>query len=101
MGAGKDNTAKIITAYGNTGNYAALLCANYRGGGYSDWFLPSKEELIKLAAQQKVVGNFTGGNYWSSTEADAVNAWFVHFHRSLVLKLGKSNVYHVRAIRQF
>ena len=52
VGTGAANTQKIIAVQGRTYNYAALVCANYSGGGYSDWFLPSKDELFLLYQQK-------------------------------------------------
>lgn len=100
-GSGLANTQKIVTRLGTTGNYAALLCVNYRAGGYTDWFLPSKDELFKMSHAQKYVPEITGGNYWSSTETDFQKAWIVHFHRSLVGSVNKGGFYHVRAMRAF
>ena len=53
IGTGKANTRKIILSQGKPGSYAALLCANYKGGGYTDWVLPSKDELNELYKQKK------------------------------------------------
>ena len=44
IGAGEFNTERII-ANQATGAYAAQICANYQGGNYGDWYLPSKYEL--------------------------------------------------------
>ena len=43
MGAGHMNTAVIVAAHPNT-TTAAHLCAQYTGGGYGDWYLPSTTE---------------------------------------------------------
>lgn len=42
IGTGRSNTKNIILAQG-TRRYAALACARYKGSGYTDWFLPSKD----------------------------------------------------------
>lgn len=52
---GRINTDAIISTQG-TGSYAAQACAAYLGGGYGDWYLPSKYELNLLYAQKAVVG---------------------------------------------
>ncbi len=43
-------------------------CAEFRGGGYDDWYLPSTEELnfiyVNLAKTGKIIGD---GEFWSST----------------------------------
>ena len=68
IGTGVVNTNKIIAVLGSNG-VAASLCVNYRGGGYADWFLPSKDELKELYKSKDVVGGLTFGSfYWSSTE---------------------------------
>ena len=48
IGTGSANTDAIIAQNGAGTNYAAGLARAYRGGGYSDWFLPSKAELNQL-----------------------------------------------------
>ena len=46
IGTGASNTANIVATFGNAEpyanktDYAAKVCAEYRGGGYDDWFLP-------------------------------------------------------------
>jgi hypothetical protein len=76
LGAGMYNTERIIASQ-STGSYAAQLCANYQGGGYGDWYLPSKYELNLLYAQRRALvgGGFAKVFYWSSTESVAKSAW--------------------------
>jgi len=66
VGTGKINTDLIIAKIGKTTNYAAGIARAYRGGGYSDWFLPSLDELNELYKNQSVVGVFDVDAYWSS-----------------------------------
>jgi hypothetical protein len=47
---------------------AVDMCERSTEGGYSDWFLPSTEELGILFGQRALVGGFKTGNYWSSTK---------------------------------
>ena len=85
IGAGTTNTATIISAQGAVEtNYAAGLAKAYTGGGFNDWFLPSKDELnemylnrvaINTTASANGGSNFAGNFYWSSTEADNDYAW--------------------------
>lgn len=71
--AGAYNTKRIIEAHGLNTSYAALLAANYIGGWYGDWYLPSKEELNLMYQQRKLIGGFSERQtnnypiYWSST----------------------------------
>jgi hypothetical protein len=69
LGKGNENTNTIIANQG-AGNYAAKICADLVLGGYSDWYLPSKDELNKLYLNQAAVGGFSTPlyYYYSSTE---------------------------------
>ena len=55
VGTGKANTDAIIAAQGD-GNYAAALCKNLTINGFSDWFLPSKDELDLMYTNLKKAG---------------------------------------------
>jgi hypothetical protein len=69
IGAGKANTDAIIAAQGD-GNYAAALCRKLKVKGYSDWFLPSKDELdlIYNCFKKTGLGGFGKWWIWSSTQ---------------------------------
>jgi len=68
IGTGAANTALIIKNCGKKS--AAGAAAGYRGGGKSDWFLPSRAELNQLFLQRAKVGDFEGEElYWSSSQA--------------------------------
>ena len=101
IGAGMYNTERII-ANQSTGSYAAQLCANYQGGGYGDWYLPSKYELNLLYQQRTVVGGFAIAAYWSSSENHYNYAWGQNFGNGDQDNYLKSTTpYYVRAIRAF
>jgi len=80
LGTGNANTNTIVTVYG-PGTYAAFLCQDLVLNGYSDWFLPSKDELNKLAQNSSAIGFFNNTGYWSSSEfLDSGGfAWAQHF----------------------
>jgi hypothetical protein len=69
------NTERIILVQGSAGDYAAQIAANYQGGGFGDWYLPSKYELNLLFQKKAFVGLFPGFGYWSSNESGNSNAW--------------------------
>ncbi len=80
IGTGAANTAAIVSVYGDTEpkygltDYAAKLCADLSFGGYDDWFLPSKDELIQMYSQRSNIGGFSSALdatalYWSSSES--------------------------------
>ncbi len=81
IGLGLPNTLAIITSALVTGttnmsSFAAGLANSYRGGGYIDWFLPSKDELNLLYQAKDSIGGFaTTGHptYWSSTQKGTIN----------------------------
>ncbi|MEP7142290.1 MAG: DUF1566 domain-containing protein [Ferruginibacter sp.] len=94
------NTAHIIASQGE-GNYAAMPCAKYNGGGYGDWYLPSKYELNLLYLQKAVVGGFTINFYWSSSEFDYAIAWNQFFGNGDQIGSDKEATGYVRAVRAF
>jgi len=100
IGAGKFNTERII-ANQVAGAYAAQICANYQGGNYGDWYLPSKYELNLLYLQKAAVGGFGSAYYWSSTEDGNANAWEQAFGSGFQNDYGKYYTFSVRAIRVF
>jgi hypothetical protein len=100
IGAGLYNTERII-ANQAAGSYAAQLCANYQGGGYGDWYLPSKYELNLLYLQKTVVGGFVNDYYWSSNEADLMDAWVQNFDNGYQTNFSKFITLWVRAVRAF
>ena len=75
INAGMANTERIILVQGSAGDYAAQIAANYQGGGFGDWYLPSKYELNLLFQKKAFVGLFPGFGYWSSNESGNSNAW--------------------------
>ena len=58
-------------------NSAKTACDELILNGYSDWYLPSKEELNALYVNLNKlgVGGFVGYYYWSSAEFDEQEAW--------------------------
>jgi hypothetical protein len=102
VGTGATNTTTIIDAQGATAtDYAAGLARAYAGGGYDDWFLPSRDELNLLYLQKDEVGGFTTNFYWSSTESDSRNAWKQRFSDGNQNNNNKNNASNVRAVRAF
>jgi hypothetical protein len=103
LGAGYANTAAIIAAQGGTpATYAAGLARAYTAGGYTDWYLPSKDELNRLYALRVLgFGNLGSGSYWSSSEVSATSAWTQIFGDGYQYTALKSTTYKVRAVRTF
>ena len=84
---------------------AACACDTLILGGYSDWFLPSINELKEMYTYQGVIGKFMSGYYCSSTEFDKANCWSVDFSPNYKFKMRQTakaaKSYYVRCIRKF
>tara|TARA_B110000495_G_C23006571_1_gene594705 strand:- start:47 stop:805 length:759 start_codon:yes stop_codon:yes gene_type:complete len=118
IGGGWINTTSFINDHPNQ-FYAANICYNSTSGGYSDWFLPSKDELWRAMLRINVIDssiNIFGGDtifpnfHWSSTQTPAKDiryAYGVWPHSSVngipngpvQLTNSKNMPYLVRAIR--
>jgi hypothetical protein len=82
--------------------YRAIgACRAFTGGGKSDWFLPSKDELNAVSAQKAVIGTITGDFYWSSTEVNSNNAWYQNLSTGGQFSYLKTTSYYVRPVRAF
>jgi hypothetical protein len=111
IGTGTQNTIDIINANCTSfnGSPAADICANLTLGGYSDWFLPSKDELNEMylnigngnALGLGNLGGFATSYYWSSSEINNYNAWSQYFGNGYQYYVGKNVTRNVRAVRAF
>ncbi|HEX2975107.1 MAG TPA: hypothetical protein VHO68_04150 [Bacteroidales bacterium] len=104
---GLANTAAIITACPTAG-IPARLCADYAAGGkdipgFTNWYLPSVEELRLMKASGLVNPPSSLYSHWSSSEGSATLAagWFFYgnYQVSIVKTSASQNV--VRAVRAF
>lgn len=105
LGTGNANTNTIVSSLG-FGSYAARLCSELDLGGYTDWYLPSKDELDKLYINKAEIGGFAdesySESYWSSSEFDSDGAWVEFFYDGGIKQNSdKSNTASVRAVRSF
>jgi hypothetical protein len=102
LGTGAANTGAIVAGC-NTAGIAARRCYGLELNGYSDWFLPSKDELNKLYQNRSLIGGFVedGLPYWSSFEYDSGRAGFQNFMNGIQYYADKSWTGRVRAVRAF
>ena len=114
LGYGIENTLDIVNSncsptQQSDNPIAANFCNALILEGYSDWFLPSKDELhmmyqnIGPGNQLSLgnVGNFKEEDYWSSTEIDYNEAWMENFFNGSQKSVTKLSPVNVRAIRSF
>jgi hypothetical protein len=82
---------------------AASVCSDLVLNGYSDWYLPSIEELQIMYSRLhlKGLGGFSGDWYWSSSQYNPFFAWGVNFGDGFVDIYYKSSNTQVRAVRAF
>jgi hypothetical protein len=101
LGTGQANTTSIVNGCAE-GGIAARICDELLLNGYSDWFLPSRNEMAEMFARRNEIGGFAPNGYWTSSENTGYNAWVILFRN-----LGGSNYefknrpFYVRAIRAF
>jgi len=100
IGTGAQNTANILAGCSEAGIAAALADA-YMLNGFTDWFLPSKDELNELILNQAVVGGFASINYLSSSEFNDDRAWLQFLAGGVQALILKNFATGVRAIRAF
>ena len=77
---------------------AKTAAQEYRGDGFDDWFLPSRDqlEIARIYAQEK----FEKVWHWTSTPYDSDDAWAVHFGLGLVDVGGRGGEFRVRPFRR-
>jgi hypothetical protein len=81
---------------------AAQVADGLSLNGYSDWFLPSRDELELMYQNKGAIGGFaSSGSYWSSSEFDGGNAWYQDFDTGFRNGGGKDFSIRVRAVRAF
>ena len=113
IGTGYQNTLEIVnqgctTYYG--GITAAQAALDAEINGYSDWYIPSKDELIEMyytignGGSEGNIGGFDTSDwpyYWSSSEYDVNFTWYVGFDNGSSYNYYKDTAYRVRVIRAF
>lgn len=100
IGSGAQNT-DLITAGCQTLESAAKACDNYEFGGYSDWYLPSRDELEVISQNANIIGNFQNKLYWTSTQITPNSAWVIDFVTKFEFGEIKTGKHAVRPIRSF
>jgi hypothetical protein len=100
IGSGAQNTIDILVQCNppedpNQLLPAPVVCDGYYNS-YTDWYLPSKDELNKLYQNRVAIGGFATSapsgrvlNYWSSTQVNTTKAWAQNFETGTQIQLEK------------
>ena len=107
IGTGAQNTNEIIAGidycsdseYRNTN--AAKRCGDLVEGGYSDWFLPSKDEMYKLYLNRAAISGFNSNAYWTSSKSSSTHAWYQDVSNGTQASISQVNPIYVRPVRSF
>jgi hypothetical protein len=115
IGVGAQNTASAVSKCAFAGS-GPKLCSDLVLNGYTDWHLPSKDELNKLYLFKGTIGGFSSGLYMSSSgsytvNSQVVNGWstpvnvtFVYsynFGTGEAFQSSRGTTMNVRAVRPF
>jgi len=115
ISAGSFNTDAIITIHGGTpATYAAGFAKAYNGGGFNDWFLPSRDGLNEMHINQEIINTaslanggaaLVSGDRWSSTQYSSSYQAFAFIFGSCITDcdryMNTNNSRNVRAVRAF
>lgn len=102
---GATNTINIRRAVGNNPGYenkpyAAILCDTSTAGGFSDWYLPAKNESDMIHANFSKLGLDEKMTIWTSTEANGTQAVTKYFYSGAFYNSQKVDENHYVCIRK-
>jgi hypothetical protein len=98
IGTGKSNTDFMLSTCING---IANSVHNYRGGGKSDWYLPSSDELKAMLKAADSIADFSVSSYWSSSLAPVYGAWDQVIFGGTNYTSDETNAGSVRPVRAF
>jgi hypothetical protein len=102
---GARNTKAIVAAIGkNAGQegkpYAAKICDTITAGGFSDWYLPSKNESDIIHANYQLLKLDEKMTIWTSTEANGTQAVTKYFYSGAFYNVQKVDLAHFVCVRK-
>ena len=109
IGTGAQNTEHIefeCQTNGTAADWASSLTLN----SFSDWFLPSKDELNQMYINRASINTTAianGGSafvtdiYWNSSQNNPMDSWTQRFSDGDQSTFQKDGVFHVRSVRSF
>lgn len=109
IGTGYQNTMAILEGCADSFT-GAYKCNHYSDGGFTDWYLPSRDELMELYNHKDIISAtsiskgglpLSNSYYWSSSQASLENAYAIYFNDGTVVAKTKAFTENVRAVRKF
>jgi hypothetical protein len=100
VGTGQSNTNAILASC-TTPGIGAQLCNDLVLNGFSDWYMPSIDEVSLMYALRDSLPGISTGRYWSSTQVNATIAQIRDFGTGEILFMPPSSGRYVRAVRTF
>ena len=80
---------------------AVDYCQDLNFAGYTDWYLPERDELMELYNNKSYLQNVKSSLYWSATAyvSNTDNAWYVYFKNGYDSGYNKTNNKYIRCVR--
>ncbi|MFZ1451290.1 MAG: hypothetical protein WAT20_01230, partial [Ferruginibacter sp.] len=102
---GAANTRAIVAAVGKNSGYegriyAAKVCDTLTAGGYSDWYLPCKDETDIIHLNYGKLNLDEKMTIWSSTEASGTQAVTKYFYSGAFYNVQKVDLCHLVCVRK-
>jgi len=80
FGKGAENTQLIVSHCGSA-NCAARLCDNFSNNGQSDWFLPSRDEMVTITKAMESI-DISMSEAWTSSDLNNDYAYTTYYSLS-------------------
>lgn len=106
IGTGLQNSFETETQCTDT-PIASSEALAYESEDYTDWYLPSYDELQEMyytIGQGSSIGNkgnFSNSWYWTSSQANSDIAWSFSFNNGTIFNFYKSSAFMIRPVRTF
>lgn len=115
----------VIAAHSSiSSNSAAHFCNDLIYGGFDDWYLPSKSELVDIlclsnatissssypqedpscadrGGKKSILSGFKSARYWAASEFSSSSALTVDFSNGNINNYSKSSTNNIRCVRRF
>lgn len=95
----------LIAAEKDLGNFsyesAAKKKSKFSAGGFTDWRIPTKDELARIYGLKKELGLVPKGTYWSSTSDKAKSVWAMNMIDGKMAIVSEDLSFYVRLVRNF